>query len=148
MLATCIYMQHLDLLLQYPDKTLATFVWQMKHLEHTIETYVYSHYNMCNILIYFCNIDIQHLQHTSKTSETLAICAFSLACTCCLAKWRLIDMELNAGTKLEATEWHGDHWCGARWRHEPRQEQVHGHDGRRESGSELASSASGSPCTV
>jgi hypothetical protein len=34
---------------------------EMKHLEHTLETYVYSHYNMCNIPIYFCNIDIQHL---------------------------------------------------------------------------------------
>ena len=43
----------------------------MKHLEHTLETYVYSHYKMCNILIYFCNIDIQHLQHTSETFETL-----------------------------------------------------------------------------
>ena len=31
---------------------------QMKHLEHTLETYVYSHYNMCNIPIYFRNIDI------------------------------------------------------------------------------------------
>jgi hypothetical protein len=27
MLATCMYMQHSDLLLQHPDKTLATFVW-------------------------------------------------------------------------------------------------------------------------
>ena len=31
---------------------------QMKYLEHTLETYVYSHYNMCNIPIYFRNIDI------------------------------------------------------------------------------------------
>ena len=43
----------------------------MKYLEHTLKTYMYSHYNMCNILIYFCNIDIQHLQHISETSETL-----------------------------------------------------------------------------
>jgi hypothetical protein len=43
----------------------------MKHLEYTLETYMYSQYNMCNISIYFCNIDIQHLQHTSKTSEIL-----------------------------------------------------------------------------
>jgi hypothetical protein len=42
----------------------------MKLSEHTLETYVYNHYNMCNIPIYFCNIDIQHMQHTSKTSET------------------------------------------------------------------------------
>ena len=44
---------------------------QMKYLEHIIETYVYSYYNMCNIPIYFCNIDIQHLQRTSETSEAL-----------------------------------------------------------------------------
>ena len=43
---------------------------QMKHSEHTLETYVYSHCNMCNISIYFCNILMKHLQHTSKTSET------------------------------------------------------------------------------
>jgi hypothetical protein len=29
--------------------------------ENTLETYVCSHYNMCNIPIYFCNTDIQHL---------------------------------------------------------------------------------------
>jgi hypothetical protein len=46
---------------------------QMKHLEYTLETNVYSHYNMCNIPIYFCNIDIQHLQHTSEASGTLEI---------------------------------------------------------------------------
>ena len=33
---------------------------QIKHLEHTRETYVYSHYNKCNMPIYFYNIDIQH----------------------------------------------------------------------------------------
>jgi hypothetical protein len=44
---------------------------QMRHMEHTLETHVYSHYNMCNIPIYFRNIDIQHLQHTYKIYETL-----------------------------------------------------------------------------
>jgi len=44
-----------------------------KHLQHTSRTdeifgtYVYTHYNMCNILIYFFIMDIQHLQHTSET---------------------------------------------------------------------------------
>ena len=38
----------------------------MKHLENTLETYVYSCYNMCNTPIYFYNIDIQHLQHSSE----------------------------------------------------------------------------------
>jgi hypothetical protein len=64
MLATCMY-------IQYPDKKTCNIrLEQVKHLEHTLETYVYSHYNMCNILIYFCNIDI-HLQHISETFETL-----------------------------------------------------------------------------
>jgi uncharacterized membrane protein YGL010W len=44
---------------------------QMKHLEHTLETYAYSHRNMCNITIYFCNIDIKHLKHAFAT------CSFS-----------------------------------------------------------------------
>ena len=39
---------------------------QIKHLKHTLETYVYINYNMCNIPIYFCNIDIQHLQYNSE----------------------------------------------------------------------------------
>jgi hypothetical protein len=36
---------------------------QLKHLKHTLATYVYNH---CNI----CNIKIKHLQHTSETTET------------------------------------------------------------------------------
>jgi hypothetical protein len=43
----------------------------MKHLEHTLEAYVYSHCNMRNISIYFYNIDINHLPHTYETCETL-----------------------------------------------------------------------------
>jgi hypothetical protein len=44
---------------------------EMKHLEHTLETYVYSHHNMCNIPIYFYNIKMKHSQHPDKTYETL-----------------------------------------------------------------------------
>jgi hypothetical protein len=44
---------------------------QLKHLEHTLAAYMYSHYNKCNILIYFCNIQIKHMQHPDKTYETL-----------------------------------------------------------------------------
>jgi hypothetical protein len=99
MLATCMYMQHPDLLLQHPDKTLCNIhLERMKHLEYTLKIYVYRHYNMCNILIYFCNIDIQHLQHTSETSETLET-----------YEWRLVDTELDAGTELDAAK-----WCGGR----------------------------------
>jgi hypothetical protein len=39
----------------------------MKHLEQTLATYVYNHYNMCNITIYFCNIYMKYLQHISET---------------------------------------------------------------------------------
>ena len=45
----------------------------MKHLEQTFATYVYNHCSKCKIPIYFCNIHIKHLQHTSKTSATLEI---------------------------------------------------------------------------
>jgi hypothetical protein len=53
------------------DETFGTYT-----LNHT--PYVYSHYNMCNIPIYFCNIDIQHLQHTSETSETLETYSYNM----------------------------------------------------------------------
>ena len=43
----------------------------MKHLKQTLPTYVYSHCNICNIPIYFCNIHMKHLQHIPKTSETI-----------------------------------------------------------------------------
>ena len=43
----------------------------MKHYEQILATYMYSHCNMCNIPIYFCNIHMKHLQHASKTSKTL-----------------------------------------------------------------------------
>jgi hypothetical protein len=36
-----------------------------------LATYVYSHSNICNIPIYFCNIHMKHLQHTYETPETL-----------------------------------------------------------------------------
>jgi hypothetical protein len=81
----------------------------MKHLESILETYVYSHCNICNILIYFCNIDEKHLQHTSKTSETLE----TYTCNICFpaqyyfavwTKWRLIIVELDAGVKVGRME--------------------------------------------
>ena len=116
------YMQHSYLLLQHPDKTLATFVEQMKHLEHTLDTYMYSNYNMCNVPIYFCNIDIQHLQHPLKhLKHTIATCVFSVASACCLDEWRLIDVELDAGTELDAAERREGRRCGAHRWHGPRQ---------------------------
>jgi hypothetical protein len=44
---------------------------QMKHSKRMLATYMYNHCNMCNIPIYFCNIYIKYMQHTSKTSETI-----------------------------------------------------------------------------
>ena len=49
----------------------------MKHLEQTLATYMYSHCNICDISIYFCNIHTKHLQHTSETYEILKTYAFS-----------------------------------------------------------------------
>jgi hypothetical protein len=66
----------------YRQKTCNIRLEQMKHLERSLETCVHNHYNMCNIPISFCNIDIQHLQHNSETSETLkhtfTTCVFSI----------------------------------------------------------------------
>ena len=94
---------------------------QIKHLEHTFETYVYSHYNMCNVLIYFCNNNIQHcnipLKHLKHLKHIIATCAFSVASACCLDEWRLGDGE------LKATEWCRSRRCGARRRHGPQQGQ-------------------------
>ena len=39
-------------------------------LYQEFKTYVYNHCNKCNIPIYFCNIDIKHMQYISETLET------------------------------------------------------------------------------
>jgi hypothetical protein len=51
----------------------------MKHLELSFVTYVYSHYNLCNIPIYFCNIHMKHLQHAYETPETLETYACNMS---------------------------------------------------------------------
>jgi hypothetical protein len=43
---------------------------QIKHLKQTLATYMYNHCK-CSISIYFCNIHMKHLQHTSETCKTL-----------------------------------------------------------------------------
>ena len=53
---------------------------QMKH-EQKLATYVYNHCNICNISIYFCNIHMRYLQHTSETSKTLE----TYACDMCFS---------------------------------------------------------------
>jgi hypothetical protein len=105
----------------------------MKHLEHTFETCVYSHYNMCNIPISFCNIDIQHLQHTSETSKTLETyycnMRFQHSIGLLRGEERLVNAKLDAGAKLDATEVAGGTNLsrGKGWQIE------RGHDGRHES---------------
>jgi hypothetical protein len=54
---------------------------QMKYWEQKLATYVWNHRNICNILIYFQNIRMKHLQHTymkylKHLKHTLATCAF------------------------------------------------------------------------
>jgi hypothetical protein len=60
--------------MQHPNKHTynVSLKKQIKHLEQTFLTYVYSHYNICNIPIYFCNILIKHLYHISETFEKYA----------------------------------------------------------------------------
>jgi hypothetical protein len=94
------HVQHPDLLLKYPDATLATYQKkrQMKHLRHasetlatyvynkqmkywgyTLATYMYNHYNIYNITIYFCNIPMKQLKHTSGKTETLETWACNMS---------------------------------------------------------------------
>jgi hypothetical protein len=111
--------------LQYSSRTDETF-------RNTPETYMYSHYNMCNSQSTFatsiyntCNIHLKHLKHTIITYT------FSVASACCFDEWRLIDAD------LDAVEWHGGSWCGARQWNGPQQGQSkwieRGRNGRRES---------------
>ena len=72
---------------------------------------------MCNIPIYFCNIDVKHLQNTFETSETLETYAFQRNITLLLGRMeahrcrarcrygsRRRRMEL-AGAPAEALRW-------------------------------------------
>jgi hypothetical protein len=43
----------------------------MNHLKHTLATCVYSYGNIYNIQMYFCNIQMKLLKHTSKAPEIL-----------------------------------------------------------------------------
>jgi hypothetical protein len=60
--------------MQYPDKHTCNTclkkqiqqLWKQK-----LATYMHNHCNISNILIYFCNIYMKPLQHTSETSKTL-----------------------------------------------------------------------------
>jgi hypothetical protein len=54
---------------------------------------------MCNILIYFCNIDIKHFNTPLKhLKHTHATCAFIVMSPCCLDEWRLVVVELDVNS--------------------------------------------------
>jgi hypothetical protein len=40
---------------------------------------MYNHYNIYNIQIYFCNIRMKQLKHTSEKTETLKTCACNMS---------------------------------------------------------------------
>jgi hypothetical protein len=78
----------------------------MKQSEHTLETYVYNHCNMCNISIYFCNTDIKHcnipLKHLKHLKHTFATRAFSIISPCYLGMEDRRRVEFTDGAKLTA----------------------------------------------
>ena len=74
--------------MQHPDEILTNVRLEneTKHLEHTLETYVYRHYNTCNISIYFCNIKMKHLKHYILLQHGF-----------CLDEWRHAGAEVDDG---------------------------------------------------
>jgi hypothetical protein len=91
-------MQHPDLLLQHPDKTLATYVWNrwniwnilLKHTCIVTTTCATSRSTFATSIYYTCTIPLKHLKHILSTWS------FSVASTCCLNEWRPVDAELDA----------------------------------------------------
>jgi hypothetical protein len=95
----------------------------MKYLEYTLETYDYSHCNMCNIPIYFCNTNIEHLQHTSEILETYV-------CNMLFERKHLLAASANGDSSA-----HGDHRCAHRRMELAKNvELVKGRDGGLEGG--------------
>ena len=99
--------------MQHPDKHTYKLCLkkQMKHLEQTFATYVYSHCNICNILIYFCNIHMNTcnipLKHLKHLKHMLATCAFSAISPCCFGmeasrRVEFTSVELADGAELAA----------------------------------------------
>jgi hypothetical protein len=77
-------------------------------LEHTLQTYVHSHCNMCNIPIYFCNTNTKHMQRASETFETqhmFATCTFSVTSPC--------YFEMEAHRRMEFTSCRARRWSEA-----------------------------------
>jgi hypothetical protein len=64
---------------------------------------------MCNILIYFYNIQIKRMKYPDEISETLEIYAcnmpFSAMSPCRLDEWRLVIAEFDTGTDVGGSSW-------------------------------------------
>jgi hypothetical protein len=93
------------------------------YFKHKLATYVYSYCNMCNILIHFCNIHMQHLQHTSETLATYT-CNMRFILSCCLRPTTGDDVPAGDDLHLVASRWwwhdacygrDGQAWSGAAW---------------------------------
>jgi hypothetical protein len=68
----------------------------------------YNHCNICDIPIYFYNIHIKLIQHTSETTETLEtyVCNMRFQCNVILllGQMELVVVELYASVELDAIE--------------------------------------------
>jgi hypothetical protein len=42
-------------------------------MKHAIKTYVYRHSNVCNIQVYFCNIQMKHMKHSKHMLEIYGV---------------------------------------------------------------------------
>ena len=72
----------------------------MKHWEQMFAIYVYNHWNICNIRVYFCNIHMKHLQRSSETSATLKTDACN---ECFQAQHLFAAYEMEARRHVEFT---------------------------------------------
>jgi hypothetical protein len=85
---------------------------------------VYNHCNICNISIYFCNIHMKHLQHTSEISETpyTKACNLRFQAQHLLVAWKKMEAR-RCRTRCRRGARHygvcGGRWCGARRQHGP-----------------------------
>jgi hypothetical protein len=79
---------------------------------------LYNHCNICNILIYFCNIHLKHFQYISEIFETLETYAcnmhFQRNITLLLGRMELVDgAEVGGNTSsLSVRQQSGEHCTG------------------------------------
>jgi hypothetical protein len=77
---------------------------------------------MCNIPIYFCDIQIKHMQHLDETAETLETYSYNMRfqrnVTLLFERTRLVVVELNTGAEVCNSAWSSPMllWRGRPWR--------------------------------